>query len=387
MKNIIKTCIKRTLLLVLLTICLCSFSCPSNILAPYVCEINGIRYIRSKGNNSYYSACGIADEAKNEPILYILDKVDGISVISFTYPAYPYQGLTHFCGDALERLYTPWCIGTETLNSEFYVDTQQEQAYVISACLRFYVFLTYQESEANYCLVIPRVSFEQNQRKWNQRTIPANIAYMFNHAGNPNGGYFFVDLIEESGKIIKPPYAPRREGYNFLGWYKDEACTQPVTAADGVFDRTTGSFKPNANVINTDTATFYALFETFTVSIERTNGEPGKTYMYDVVCTPADGSAPFTMQVSVTCDANGYGKTDILEAPEGTYTATELNTWSWRHTETNAETGQILPDPTKSDTLTEAKKQITLPFNSGMKIAQWLDGFSNPNKNVHGTAE
>ena len=225
MKNIIKTCIKRTLLLVLLTICLCSFSCFSKTSGPYVCEVNGIRYICDM-SDSYFSACGIADEAKNEPILYILDKVDGISVISFTYSGYHYPGPSHFCGDALERLYTPWCIGTETFHSEFYVDTQQEQAYVISACLRFYNFMTYQESEANYCLVIPRVSFEQNQRKWNQRTIPANIAYMFNHAGNPNGGYFFVDLIEESGKIIKPPYDPRREGYNFLGWYKDEACTE-----------------------------------------------------------------------------------------------------------------------------------------------------------------
>ena len=225
MKNIIKTCIKRTLLLVLLTICLCSFSCPSNSFGPYVCEIDGIRYVRAKGT-SYYAACGIADEAKNEPILYILDVVDGLTVGSFRYPAYPYLGTMHFCGDALERLYAPWCIGTETVGSEFYVDTQQEQAYVISACLRFYAFLTYQESEANYCLVIPRVSFEQEQGKWKQRTIPANIAYMFNHAGNPNGGYFFVDLIEESGKIIKPPYAPRREGYNFLGWYKDEACTE-----------------------------------------------------------------------------------------------------------------------------------------------------------------
>ena len=225
MKNIIKTGIKRTLLLILLTICLCSFSCDSITLGPDVCEVNGIRYICDMGN-SYYSACGIADDAKNEPILYILDEVDGILVISFTYHGYHYPGPSHFCGDSLERLYTPWCIGTETINSEFYVDTQQEQAYVISACLRFYNFMTYQKSEANYYLVTPRVSFEQEHWKRNQTTIPANIAYMFNHAGSPNGGYFFVDLVEESGKIIKPPYDPRREGYNFLGWYKDEACTE-----------------------------------------------------------------------------------------------------------------------------------------------------------------
>ena len=56
--------------------------------------------------------------------------------------------------------------------------------------------------------------------------LPANISYMFNHAGNPNKGYFFIDLIEESGKIMKPPYDPRREGYSFLGWYKDEGCTE-----------------------------------------------------------------------------------------------------------------------------------------------------------------
>lgn len=56
--------------------------------------------------------------------------------------------------------------------------------------------------------------------------LPANISYMFNYDDNPNEGYFFVDLLEESGKLMKPPYDPRREGYAFLGWYKDEGCTE-----------------------------------------------------------------------------------------------------------------------------------------------------------------
>ena len=61
---------------------------------------------------------------------------------------------------------------------------------------------------------------------YNEAYLPANISCMFNHAGNPNEGYFFIDLVEETGKITTPPYNPRREGYDFLGWYKDEACTE-----------------------------------------------------------------------------------------------------------------------------------------------------------------
>ena len=54
--------------------------------------------------------------------------------------------------------------------------------------------------------------------------IPANISYMFNYEENPNEGYFFIDLVEESGKLIKPPYDPKREGYKFDGWYKESEC-------------------------------------------------------------------------------------------------------------------------------------------------------------------
>ena len=223
MKNIIKTGIKRTLLLILLTICLCSFSC-----VPSAFEVNGIEYVRSDYSDNYtYFACGIALKAREEPILYVMDTVDGIDVTSFQKQGY-FGGEAHFYSYALERLYLPWSLGSGRSGSQIIVDAATEQAYIISSCLRFQDFTAFHFQNANteYYLVIPSVSYEEMQKSKKQNALPANIAYMFNHAGSPNGGYFFVDLVEESGKIIKPPYDPRREGYNFLGWYKDEACTQ-----------------------------------------------------------------------------------------------------------------------------------------------------------------
>ena len=35
-----------------------------------------------------------------------------------------------------------------------------------------------------------------------------------------------MDLIEETGKLTKPPYDPKRVGYEFRGWYKDSKCEE-----------------------------------------------------------------------------------------------------------------------------------------------------------------
>ena len=59
-----------------------------------------------------------------------------------------------------------------------------------------------------------------------ENRLLANIAYFFNYEDSPNAGYFFVDLLEETGKLTKPPYDPKREGYEFAGWYTDKECTK-----------------------------------------------------------------------------------------------------------------------------------------------------------------
>ena len=76
--------------------------------------------------------------------------------------------------------------------------------------------------------------------------LPANISYFFNYDANPNEGYFFVDLVEESGKLTKPPYDPKREGYTFDGWYTDKECT---TVWDFENDTVTISFDENGERI------------------------------------------------------------------------------------------------------------------------------------------
>ena len=75
-------------------------------------------------------------------------------------------------------------------------------------------------------VIVPKL-YDQiflNAKYDNKWIVKANITYNFNYKDNPNDGYFFIDLIEETGKLTKPPYDPTREGYNFVGWYKDEGC-------------------------------------------------------------------------------------------------------------------------------------------------------------------
>ncbi len=164
-------------------------------------------------------------------------------------------------------------------------------------------------------------------------------------------------------------------GATFVGWFKDEACTIPVTAADGVVGAD-GSFKPNANILNADVVHFYAKFDTCNIVIERENAEPGKTFVYEVIGPDKTGIGKITTYVTVTCGADGKGSTTIYEATKGTYTVKELDGWSWRY------------DPGEPQTKTHPKDALSMTFTFDSNPSDtWLDGFSEPEKNVYGKAK
>ena len=52
----------------------------------------------------------------------------------------------------------------------------------------------------------------------------ANTSFQFNYEDSPNDDYFFINNFEYGKKINEPPYEPTREGYSFIGWYKEPNC-------------------------------------------------------------------------------------------------------------------------------------------------------------------
>lgn len=188
----------------------------------------------------------------------------------------------------------------------------------------------------------------------------------------------FVDTPSEtlafySGKSIGANVHPGN-GATFVGWYKDPACREQdrVTAADGVVSAD-GSFKPNANIINADEVTFYAKFETGSIVINRTGANAHQSFVYHITSKGENGK-PLDMYVTLQCDATGAGSVTVLEVPLGqTYTVTECEDWSWRHT-----------GETKSDTNGDKKMKLEFTFNSGKKT-KWLSGLAELCKNVFGS--
>ena len=116
------------------------------------------------------------------------------------------------------------------------------------------------------------------------------------------------------------------EGANFMGWFTDEACTKPVQPVHGVYDKDNATFTPNANIIDKTEVTYYAKFETGSIVINRENA-PNQSFVYRV--TNSDGTIDF--YVTVDCEEDGKGSTEIFEVGNGTYTITEVTDWSWRY--------------------------------------------------------
>lgn len=167
------------------------------------------------------------------------------------------------------------------------------------------------------------------------------------------------------------------EGATFVGWFKDPSCSEEsrVTEADGVYDKVTHSFKPNANIINAEEVTFYAKFITGSIVIEKTGvTDPDQVFVYHVTNNLTDGQH-LDMYVTVTADENGKYQTQINEIPDGKYTVTEVTDWNWRYQNQKLE----------KDYKFQNDKVYTFTFAQGQSSdkLKWLNGF-DVLKNIFG---
>ena len=190
--------------------------------------------------------------------------------------------------------------------------------------------------------------------------------------GDPNPSY--VDTPTEtlpfySGKATGAAVHPGQDAV-FIGWYKDPECTQLVEAVDGVWDKTTNTFKPNANIISADEITFYAKFETSSIVINRTNGEDGQTFMYKVHVDKPGTEKDYDIYVSLTCGADGKGSVSVLELGAGTYTVTELTDHSWRFTNGTFTYTQTMTTPQSGKA-----NQLIFNFTGNKNFEFWVNEY------------
>ena len=249
MKKIIALILSLALSLLSLTSCL-TLGLPLTLFGiQYANEVNN-PYNKAKDSdialNRLNECYGLSEEGKTKEIVYIPDNYadEPITVIGGLGGLYT-ESQAYFFSDNLKKIYIPWSIERLTHSASYGSHNNDNQIKVISASTHVVPITSYLDLYPTpFLCAIPLLLYndifedgcigtsgEPDAHKIDsldlERCLPANISYFFNYGGAPNQGYFFVDLLEETGKLTKPPYDPKREGYTFAGWYRDKECEVP----------------------------------------------------------------------------------------------------------------------------------------------------------------
>ncbi len=176
--------------------------------------------------------------------------------------------------------------------------------------------------------------------------------------------YQDVQLKVTTGEV-KGSAPTAADGFKFVGWYKDEACTQPVDAAWVADSKLTPGKTRNygtveAPVMGYAAATYYAKFEYDVADLTITKSgaediDENQSFIFTVT-GPNNFSAKVVIQ--------GNGSVTIKGLKIGEYTVTEDTGWSWRYT----------PQGNEKKITLSATEPNTVTFTNKRSKGKWLGG-------------
>ena len=151
-------------------------------------------------------------------------------------------------------------------------------------------------------------------------------------------------------------------GFKFVGWFRDEACTDQITDAAWLADEGKTIVPQGIS----DEAHYYAKFELISGSLKiiKAVANPDADTANQSFLFHIKGQDARNSFVDTVVSINGEGWLIIADLPVGNYQVTELTGWSWEYTAA-----------VSSYTVTiEADTQSTTTFTNTDNNSNWLNG-------------
>ena len=176
-----------------------------------------------------------------------------------------------------------------------------------------------------------------------------------------------------TGDSLKGSTPTAAEGFRFVGWFKDEACTHPVNGSWVANNKLTPDKTKNygtnaAPAMGYEAATYYAKFEydVADLTISKQGCEDIDENQSFIFTVKGEGLPDDGLKVVV----KGNGSVTIKGLKVGTtYTVTEESGWSWRYEVKSGER-----NPRNVEVKGGADNEIT--FDNTREMDKWLNGCS-----------
>lgn len=164
--------------------------------------------------------------------------------------------------------------------------------------------------------------------------------------------------------VVKGSTPTAADGFKFVGWYEDEACTRPVDAAWVADSKLTPGKTKNYGtaekpVMGYEAATYYAKFEYDVADLTITKSgaediDENQSFIFTVKIWAQDGTGKVVELTRFKVAIQGKNSVTIKGIPAGVhYTITEDSSWSWRYNAQEA-TGVLNPG-SNSVTITNSR--------------------------------
>ena len=184
--------------------------------------------VRFYVDEDYCEIKGTSEQGNNKRFLVIPEHIDGVRVESlgvhniFAWDA-SQRMPPEIESDMLEKVYFE---NPVKLNPHIFEYRCPNLKKIIYPGLDKYPYYINQNSLVYY----PRRIHEEIMKQNSEDSIirrsasPANVSYYYNYGNVENDSYYWIDDCDYGGKIEFVPKDPKREEYEFAGWYKEPEC-------------------------------------------------------------------------------------------------------------------------------------------------------------------